>query len=265
MATKQVIESFYGHGPDYSYWNGCSQGGRQGYMFAQKFPEVFDGIAAAAPAINWSSFFFSSTFPQQVLSELAQNGLERFPHECEFLSLRRAAIAACDANGGPVDGLISDMASCKFDARSMVGSPSNCSSSGAPSVISEAAAIAMNALWQGAQTSDGSFLWCPHGYQTDPTAFYGTLDNTCSGNGTCVPERNTLFTHWIKYFIKKDPDFDLNNMTRQDFVRAFSAGTRDYNSIIDTDYPDLREFRAAGGKLLTYHGLVSSTSSQKLS
>jgi feruloyl esterase len=75
MATKQVIESFYGRGPDYSYWNGCSQGGRQGYMFAQKFPEAFDGIAAAAPAINWSSFFFSSTFPQQVLSELAQNGL----------------------------------------------------------------------------------------------------------------------------------------------------------------------------------------------
>lgn len=111
MATKQVIESFYGRGPDYSYWNGCSQGGRQGYMFAQKFPEAFDGIAAAAPAINWSSFFFSSTFPQQVLSELAQNGLERFPHDCEFLSLRRAAIAACDANGGPVDGLISDMGS----------------------------------------------------------------------------------------------------------------------------------------------------------
>ncbi|CAN9112636.1 unnamed protein product [Alternaria alternata] len=259
MATKQVIESFYGHGPDYSYWNGCSQGGRQGYMFAQKFPKVFDGIAAAAPAINWSSFFFSSTFPQQVLSELAQNGLKRFPHECEFLSLRRAAIAACDANGGPVDGLISDMASCKFDARSMIGSPSNCSSPGAPSVISEAAAMAMNALWQGAQTSDGSFLWYPHGYQTDPTAFYGTLDNTCSDNGTCVPERNTLFTHWIKYFVKKDPDFDLNNMTRQDFVRAFNAGTRDYNSIIDTDYPDLRELRAAGGKLLTYHGLADQS------
>jgi hypothetical protein len=233
-------------------------------MFAQKFPEVFDGIAAAAPAINWSSFFFSSTFPQQVLSELTQNGLKRFPHECEFLSLRTAAIAACDANGGPVDGLISDMASCKFDARSMIGSPSNCSSSGAPSVISEAAAMAMNALWQGAQTSDGSFLWYPHGYQTDPTAFYGTLDNTCSDNGTCVPERNTLFTHWIKYFVKKDPDFDLNNMTRQDFVRAFNAGTRDYNSIIDTDYPDLREFRAAGGKLLTYHGLVSPTLPQEL-
>ena len=105
MTTKQVIESFYGHGPNYSYWNGCPQGGRQGYMFAQKFPEVFDGIAAAAPAINWSSFFFfSSTFPQQVLSELAQNGLERFPHECEFLSRRRAVIAAGDANGGPVDG-----------------------------------------------------------------------------------------------------------------------------------------------------------------
>jgi feruloyl esterase len=151
MATKQVIESFYGHGPDYSYWNGCSQGGRQGYMFAQRFPDIFDGIAAAAPTINWSPLFLSSTFPQQVLFELAQDGLKDFPHKCELLSLRQAAIAACDDNDGLMHRLISDPESCKFNARSMIGSPANCSSSGEPSLISEAAALAMTAMWKGAQ------------------------------------------------------------------------------------------------------------------
>lgn len=254
LATKSVIESFYGHVPHYSYWNGCSQGGRQGYMFAQRFPDVFDGIAAAAPAINWSPFFFSSTFPQQVLFEL---DLDEFPHPCEYESLREAAIAACDGNDGLIDGLVADPDSCSFDALTLVGRPINCSDSAGPSVISKAAAIAMEAVWQGAHTDNGSFLWYPHGYEAEVTAGINILSSTCSTNGTCVPSRVTLFTDWIKYFVKKDPNYDLNNMTRQEWVSAFNAGKREYTSIIGTDYPDLSEFRASGGKLLTYHGLVS--------
>ncbi|OAL48510.1 feruloyl esteras-like protein B precursor [Pyrenochaeta sp. DS3sAY3a] len=257
LATKSVIESFYGQGPDYSYWNGCSQGGRQGYMFAQRFPDIFDGIAAAAPAINWNSLFFASTFPQQVLFELELE-LDEFPHPCEYDSLRKAAIAACDGNDGLIDGLISDPDSCYFDPHTLVGSPINCSDSAGPSVISEAAAIAMKAVWQGARTGDGSFVWYPHGYETEVTAGINILQSTCSNNGTCVPARLSLFTDWIKYFIKKNPEYNLNNMTRQEWVSAFHAGMREYTSIIGTDYPDLSEFRASGGKLLTYHGLADA-------
>jgi feruloyl esterase len=256
MAGKQVIENFYGSSPDYSYWSGCSQGGRQGYMFAQRFPDVFDGIAAAAPAINWNPLFFSALFPKQVLYELAQNGLKEFPHECEFLSLRQAAIAACDGNDGLVDGLVSDPDMCNFDPRSLIGSPVNCSSSGGPSAISESAALAMHAQWNGAETSNGSSLWYPYGYEADPTSFIGTLVNTCSSNGTCVPFQESLFTDWLRLFVKKNPNYDSTNMTRQEYVSAYKAGTREYNSIIGTDDANLEEFRAAGGKLLTYHGLV---------
>lgn len=254
LATKSVIKSFYGQSPEYSYWNGCSQGGRQGYMFAQRFPDIFDGIAAAAPAINWSPFFFSSTFPQQVLFELE---LDEFPHPCEYDSLRQAAIAACDGNDGLIDGLVSDPDDCSFNPRVLVGSPINCSVSAGPSVISEAAALAMEAVWQGARTGNGSFLWYPHGYEAEVTAGFNILQSTCSANRSCLPSRLTLFTHWIQYFVKKDPNYNLNNMTRQEWVSAFHAGKREYNSIIGTDYPDLSEFRASGGKLLTYHGLVS--------
>jgi hypothetical protein len=256
LATKSVIESFYGHGPDFSYWNGCSQGGRQGYMFAQRFPDIFDGIAAAAPAINWSPFFFSSTFPQQALSELE---LDEFPHPCEYEFLRQAAITACDGDDGLIDGLISDPDNCYVDSRKFIGSPVNCSASGGPSVISQAAAIAMEALWQGSRTGNGSFLWYPHGYEAEATMAMNVLSSTCSNNGTCVPSRFTLFTDWIKYFVKKDPNYDVNNMTRQEWVSAFKAGKREYTSIIGTDDPDLEEFRASEGKLLTYHGLVSSS------
>ncbi|KAF2830001.1 tannase and feruloyl esterase [Ophiobolus disseminans] len=251
LATKSVIKSFYGQGVDYAYWNGCSQGGRQGYMFAQRFPDVFDGIAAAAPAINWNPLFFSSMFPQQVLMELK---LEEFPHPCEYETLRQAAIAACDGGDGLIDGLIATPETCAFDPHKLVGSPANCS--GESLVISKAAALAMDAVWKGARTSNGSFLWYPHGFETEVTMGIGLLASVCSNNGTCVPSRSTLFTDWIRYFIKKDPNYNLNNMTRQDWVSAFKAGKREYGSIIGTDDPDLGEFRAAGGKLLTYHGLA---------
>ncbi|KAF1359877.1 putative feruloyl esterase [Lizonia empirigonia] len=235
LATKSIIESYYGHAPDYSYWSGCSQGGRQGYMFAERFPDMFDGIAAAAPAINWNQFFVGSTYPQQVLYELKP---DKFPHTCEYEALTQSAIAACDGNDGVFDGLISDPDRCYFNPRTLIGSPTNCSVPGGPSVISETAA--------------------PYSYspEADLAGFRGILHNDCSNNGTCVPLRLPIFTDWIKYFIKKNPDYDVNTMTREEWVSAFHAGRREYTSIIGTDYPDLSEFRASGGKLLTYHGLA---------
>jgi hypothetical protein len=54
--AKQVVEKFYGKAPKYSYWNGCSTGGRQGMIHAQCYPKNYNGVLSAAPAINWASF-----------------------------------------------------------------------------------------------------------------------------------------------------------------------------------------------------------------
>ena len=256
LATKSVIESVYGTGPEYSYWSGCSQGGRQGYMFAERYPDVFDGISANAPAINWNSVFFGGTYPQQVLYEL---DLDAYPLPCEYDSLTLAAIAACDGNDGLIDGLISDPDGCLFDATTLIGKAATQCHSPDGHVISEAAALAMNALSQGPLSSNGMGLWYGHGHEANATGELSIMASTCSNNGTCVPNRLSLFIDWLKYFVKKDPGYNLNNMTRQEWVSALHAGEREYASIINTNYPDLSDFRASGGKLLTYHGLVSIT------
>ncbi|KAL2034289.1 hypothetical protein VTO58DRAFT_105003 [Aureobasidium pullulans] len=74
---KSVVGSFYGQFPAYSYWIGCSQGGRQGIMMAQRYPGDFDGILALAPAVNWGHFFPVMAWPHQRMYEE-----KAFPRAC---------------------------------------------------------------------------------------------------------------------------------------------------------------------------------------
>ncbi|KAH7080173.1 feruloyl esteras-like protein B precursor [Paraphoma chrysanthemicola] len=251
LAAKSMITSFYGQGPAYSYWSGCSQGGRQGMMFAQRSPDVFDGIAASAPAINWSQFLTADYFPQQVMNELGQ-----FPHPCELDALTVAAIDACDGNDGMIDGIISDPDSCFFDPLTMVGTSTNCASATANITISQAAAVVAEAAWTGARKADGSFLWYTPGYEANLTSSTSLAGTTCSAIGTCTRQDLSLLTDWIKLFIAKDPNFGIANMTRQKYEHVFQAGVREYESMIGTNSPDLSEYRATGGKIIAYHGLA---------
>lgn len=93
--AKSVVESFYGSKPKYSYFNGCSTGGRQGLAIAQRYPENYDGIVAAAPGINFDNLLVAFDWGQVVMRK--EN---YFPPTCEFEAIRQAAIEACDEIDG---------------------------------------------------------------------------------------------------------------------------------------------------------------------
>lgn len=244
LVGKEVTDAFYGRPADYSYWNGCSTGGRQGYMEAQRHPDDFDGILADAPAINWDRYVPATLWPQVVMNE------ERtFPAPCVLDAFTQAAVKACDPLDGTTDGLLAEPAACAFDPRKLIGKAVDCD--GAKVTISAADARVVRKIWDGPVTPSGDTLWygVPVGAALDALA--GTkanADGTRSGVPFPVPAL------WVSTFLERDPQFDTSTLTYARFAQLFEQSRAQYNRIIGTDDPDLTAFREAGGKLLTYHG-----------
>ncbi|RWA09265.1 hypothetical protein EKO27_g5839 [Xylaria grammica] len=254
--AKSLIKSFYGKGPDFSYWNGCSQGGRQGLMLAQRYPTLYDGIAAGAPAIHWNRLTASIQWPQQFMSILGS-----YPYGCEIDAINAAAISACDGLDGVVDGIIAEVDTClaTFDPFQLVGRSINCTEAGGAIPISTTAAAVINATWSGVSTASGKQTW----YGLNPGANIATIAEVSSGvaatnctSGVCVGVPQFLSDPWFRLFVAKDPDFNLYSITHAQFDSLVHRSQQLYESLLDTDDPDLSDFRSAGGKLLSFHGLA---------
>ncbi len=111
VASKAIIRAFYGAAPKLSYWNGCSSGGKQGLIEAQRYPEDFDGIVAGAPANYWTHLLFGIVWSGQATHEGQPGNLSRD----KLVLLHDAVLRACDALDGVKDGVLEDPTRCKFD------------------------------------------------------------------------------------------------------------------------------------------------------
>jgi Tannase and feruloyl esterase len=190
-------------------------------------------------------------WPQLIMSLAGE-----YPHGCELDAITAAAIAACDSFDGVTDGLISDIKACNFDPFSVVGKGFNCS--GTNMQISQSAALVANATWSGPVTSDGKFLAVGQNRGADLSGSLtgqGLAATTCT-NSTCVGVPSNLASQWPELFIEKGAGFNLSSLTHEDYDQLFHKSYQQFNSIIGTDDPDLSNFKAAGGKMVAYHGLA---------
>ncbi|KAF9887105.1 hypothetical protein FE257_010600 [Aspergillus nanangensis] len=247
---KQISHSFYGRPPRHAYWNGCSTGGRQGLILAQRFPTAYNGIMAAAPAINWPSFLVAEYWPQFVM-----NQLQTYPATCVTDAITAATIEACDALDGVSDGVISSPDLCDFDPRTLVGTPAhNCTPA---QNITRKDAEVVRRTWEGLRAANGSFLW----YGLNPGAplsrgASSLAHTTCTSSTNCTGTPFPISADWIKQFVLQDPSFDLTSFVPGDLDRILASSKARYNHIIGTDNPDLSAFKRAGGKMITWHGLA---------
>lgn len=240
---KSLVRSFYGRDPAYSYWSGCSQGGRQGLMLAQRYPTAYDGIAASAPAIYWPQLASSSIYPFLVREWIGED-----PLVCELEFLTADAVAYCDPMDGMVDGLISEPFRCDYNPFIVVNKTFTCSSTGNTAMqLSEGAAKIADAVWSGARSSKGDPLWFGVNPGADISS-YGVDNTTKASRSQDV---------WLGPFVLKVQNSNASAIDHEHFDWLFHLGVQEYTSIIGTADPDLTAFRNAGGKLITHHGMVS--------
>ena len=109
--AKTIVEAFYGTAPVHSYWNGCSQGGRQGITEAIRYPTDFDAIIAGAPAIAHMQLHAA----RLALNEFVHRSSDSYIPPEKYPAIHRAALNACDALDGVDDGLIAKPSRCRFD------------------------------------------------------------------------------------------------------------------------------------------------------
>lgn len=245
---KAVTKDYYNAAPKFSYFDGCSGGGRQGFMLAQKYPDAYDGILAVSPAINIENFIPAAYWASQVMNDLGV-----YPPPCEIKAFTQAAIDACDKLDGVEDGIISAPNRCHFQAHSVVGQNFSCD--GATRHLTSAGATIVQAAWNGPLSPSGNYGWFGLNKDADLTASYITTQCT-SNNTQCTAAPSDLLLSWIQYFLAKDPDFTAANMTDADFFAYLQQSEQEYNSMLGTSNPDLSRFRAAGGKIISWHGLA---------
>jgi len=248
VVGKAVTAAFYGTAASFSYWNGCSTGGRQGLAEAQRYPTDYNGILSAAPAINWQKFIPAELWPELVMLR----GGDVLP-QCKLLAFQTAAINACDKVGdGVVDGVIGDPLSCRFDPATLVGTDTPCG----PITAQDAAIVAR--IVAGPRTTDGTFLW--YGL-TWGTSFSGLANTTTSGS-TTVPAPFPIALAHLGTWVQENPPvslggtWDWTTTTFDQYDQLFQQSVEMYSTVIGTDNPDLRAFKRAGGKLVDWHGLA---------
>lgn len=234
---KAVTEAMYGAAPRYSYFNGCSTGGRQGLMEAQRYPQDYDGIVSGAPAINWPKLMM-----QSIWGTLQENVADPIP-ACKLAAATAAAIAACDMIDGVKDGVIEDPKRCTYDPKSLVGT-----SAGECGDFTQADADVIRKLWDGPRREDGSFLWYGQPRGAD-------LNALAASRGTPLKAQAFPFTvDWLKYFITLNPQFDWSTMKPAAYEHFWDQSVEQYGTVIGTDNPDLTAFRNRGGKAIIWHG-----------
>lgn len=237
IASKAIVEKFYGAKPAYSYFRGCSTGGREGLMEAQHYPEDFDGIISGDPAFAGRLGAIANTWDAKYLLKPDNTPVMS---DATLQVLHQAVIAACDGIDGVKDGIIMDPRACKFDVKTVRCKDGN----EGPTCLSDAQVAAALKVYDGPRNSKGERLF-PGGETFGSEGAWKGDDRLTLADGAqrflnFTPNPPASFTY---------RDFDFDN----DIPKIKDALTR-YDPVAPDTAPDLTAFEARGGKLILYHG-----------
>ena len=236
-ASKEVIRAFYGQSPQWSFFEGCSDGGRDALMEAQRFPDDYEGILAGAPAISAVRLLTSGLYNVPTSSPT-------YIPASKIPAISAAVRSACDAQDGVTDGLLTDPRQCRFDPAVLL-----CHGADSEACLTTPQVSQLKKMYGGLKDSKGQQIYpgYPPGSEEGDDGW--TLWLTGSG-----PGQGLISIFGINYFrnmIFDNPTWDFHSVPAE---RAAAIAEIKNGQIIDAAEPDLRRFQARGGKLILYHG-----------
>ena len=230
VKSKAIITKYYGKPAKLSYWNGCSTGGRQGLMEAQKYPEDFDGIIAGAPA-DYQTHLHAW---DMMVAVGVRKDADHFLTQPKLNALNKAVLAQCDAMDGVKDGLLNDPRKCHFDPNTLLckaGDKDDCLT--APQIES------VKLVYSSAKKNNGELIF--PGKEPGGEAGWNMLLSS--------PTPPLISLGSFEYATYQDANWDWKKF---DLDRDTTAADEKFGYV--NAPPDLSAFKARGGKLLMYHG-----------
>lgn len=250
--AKAIIRALKGGGPARSYFHGCSNGGRQALMVAQRYPADFDGVLAGAPANNFTPQFSAFVWNAQKIYDRGSVTSNLREERLQYLSRHILRQCAGHDGGLPSDNFLTNPLVCRPSLSGLV-----CDG---PSCLTASEVELAGAIYRGARRGDADVEIYP-GYEPGAEAHKCNwslwFTGKAAGSEACgwpTPHFGfQAFFGWefFRNFVHERPDWDYHDMN-------FSADVDRVDSmlgpILNATNPDLRAFRSRGGKLIQYHG-----------
>jgi feruloyl esterase len=229
VRAKALVKAFYPHEARFSYWSGCSGGGREGLLQAVRYPNEFDGVIAGDPANvrrnAWALWLAVETF---------KDPAARIPSD-KYPMIHQFVLDACDAQDGLEDNLLSDPERCNVDFKGL-----ECKGAEAPSCLTPRQVRSAQTIVSPAKTARGEILF--------PRLEPGTelrWARLASG-----PDPGELFLDQFRYLVYPNTDWDWRTFDLERDAAKAHAVNKD---VLELD-SNLAAFQRRGGKLLIYHG-----------
>ena len=261
---KQLVQAFYGKQPEFSYWNGCSTGGRQGLRMAQDYPEDYDGILAGAPGIHWDRFQAGMLWYSMI--QLRDNGGPIGGGNAQVLAAKYRlatdrAVKVCDARDGVTDGVLTDPRSCDYLSAGDADITRPSCAADDPKCLTPNEAAVIDKSWSGpiACANGSSSCKVPAtasrklGSKGAQRLWYGQPRGTDLATlGGAAPF--SVAVEQSKYWVYLDPEWDWKKLDYNNFTQFFRDTVEQVGPLMASDDPDLRDFDRRGSKLVMWHG-----------
>lgn len=232
---KALAAQFYGSQPNKSYFDSCSDGGREALMEAQRYPEDYDGILAGAPANNWTRLLTGGL----ALDQAMLRNPAAYLSSLKLPAITEAVLAQCDAADGLKDGILTDPRSCHFDPQVLL-----CKGEESARCLTPPQIATLRRIYTGVQGMGGDPIF--PGLM--PGGEAGGWKSWVTGEQPAV---NPYVENYFRYMVESDPTW---NALTADINQALATADAKTAQAIDATDPDLMRFAARGGKLVMYHG-----------